>query len=331
MLNVLDLFSGIGGFSLGLERAGMTTVAFCEIEDYPRQVLAKHWPGVPIHSDIRKLDGTQYRGTVDVICGGFPCQPFSHAGKRGGKDDDRDLWPEMLRVIREVQSPWVIGENVAGFINMELDRTLSDLEDEGYACQTFDIPACGVGAPHIRHRVWIVAHAESKRKRSRQQSKRNERAGSKFVESNGSGGDTIYGSETKPEAMAHADSERFQEQRRPEPDAEEHGAIECGSRSIRGPDEQERHQEGGEATGRDSEGTGPDVGHSNRNRCDQRGQGIAATGSDGVVRANRWEPEPPVGRVAHGIPSRVDRLKSLGNAVVPQIPEILGRAILNST
>ena len=285
-MNVLDLFSGIGGFSLGLERAGMTTVAFCEIEDYPRQVLAKHWPGVPIHSDIRKLDGTQYRGTVDVICGGFPCQPFSHAGKRGGKDDDRDLWPEMLRVIREVQSPWVIGENVAGFINMELDRTLSDLEDEGYACQTFDIPACGVGAPHIRHRVWIVAHA---------------------------------------------DSERFQEQRRPEPDAEEHGAIECGSRSIRGPDEQERHQEGGEATGRDSEGTGPDVGHSNRNRCDQRGQGIAATGSDGVVRANRWEPEPPVGRVAHGIPSRVDRLKSLGNAVVPQIPEILGRAILNST
>ena len=136
MLKVLDLFSGIGGFSLGLERAGMETVAFCEIEEYPRKVLAKHWPGVPIHKDIRKLDGTQYRGTVDVICGGFPCQPFSHAGKRGGKDDDRDLWPEMLRVIREVQPTWVIGENVAGFINMELDRTLSDLEDEGYACQT---------------------------------------------------------------------------------------------------------------------------------------------------------------------------------------------------
>ena len=112
-MRVLDLFSGIGGFSLGLERAGMKTIAFCEQDEYCQKVLKKHWPDVPIHNDIRELDGTQYRGAVDVVCGGFPCQPFSQAGKRAGKDDDRDLWPEMFRIIREVQPARVIGENVA--------------------------------------------------------------------------------------------------------------------------------------------------------------------------------------------------------------------------
>ena len=162
-MKVLDLFSGIGGFSLGLERAGFETVAFCEIEDYPRKVLAKHWPDIPIHRDIRELDGEQYRGTVDVVCGGFPCQPFSAAGKRRGSDDDRHLWPEMFRVIREIQPAWVIGENVTGLEGMELDNCASDLEGVGFAVQVFDIPACGVGAIHRRHRLWIVAHAMRRR------------------------------------------------------------------------------------------------------------------------------------------------------------------------
>ena len=156
-MKVLDLFSGIGGFSLGLGRAGMETVQFCEIDNYCQKVLAKHWPGIPIHDDIRTLDGEQFRGAVGVVCGGFPCQPFSSAGKRAGKNDDRDLWPEMYRIIREVQPAWVVGENVAGFVDMELDRTLSDLENSGYACQTFEIPACAVAAHHQRMRVWIVA------------------------------------------------------------------------------------------------------------------------------------------------------------------------------
>ena len=107
-MRVLDLFSGVGGFSLGLEAAGMETVAFCEREPFCQAVLRKHWPDVPIHDDITQLDGKAYRGTVELVCGGFPCQPFSVAGKRRGAEDDRALWPEMLRVIREVQPTWVL-------------------------------------------------------------------------------------------------------------------------------------------------------------------------------------------------------------------------------
>ena len=117
---VLDLFSGIGGFSLGLEWAGMETIAMCEKDAFCRQILAKHWPDIPIHEDIRSLDGSQYK-SVDVICGGFPCQPYSQAGRQLGNKDDRDLWSEMFRIIQESCPTWVIGENVSGFIGMALD------------------------------------------------------------------------------------------------------------------------------------------------------------------------------------------------------------------
>ncbi len=160
-MRVLDLFSGIGGFSLGLERAGMETVAFCEIEDYPRKILAKHWPGVPIYDDVRELTGEQLRKdgiSVDVICGGFPCQPFSTAGKRRGADDDRHLWPQMCRLVQELRPAWVIGENVAGFISMGLDNVLFDLEAIGYTAESIVIPACSVERDHRRERVWILAH-----------------------------------------------------------------------------------------------------------------------------------------------------------------------------
>ena len=166
-MRVLDLFSGIGGFSLGLQRAGMQTVAFCEIDPFCRRVLEKRFPGVPIFDDIRTLTkrSLQEAGVtsdaepIDLICGGFPCQPFSVAGNQRGDQDDRYLWPEMLRVISEVRPTWIIGENVPGIINMALDNVLSDLENLSYACQTFNIPACAVDAPHQRKRVWIVAHA----------------------------------------------------------------------------------------------------------------------------------------------------------------------------
>jgi DNA (cytosine-5)-methyltransferase 1 len=168
-LRVLDLFSGIGGFSLGLERTGgFETVAFCEIEEYPRRVLAKHWPGTPIHLDVRKLTGADI-GPVDVICGGYPCQPFSTAGKRQGADDDRHLWPEFMRLVAELRPAWVIGENVAGHISMGLDDVLADLEAENYAARPFVIPACAVGASHRRDRVWTVAHPASEQDRRRQQ------------------------------------------------------------------------------------------------------------------------------------------------------------------
>lgn len=168
-MKVLDLFSGIGGFSLGLERAGMETVAFCEIEEFCCKILNKHWPNVPIHNDIKELNGKKYRGTIDVVCGGFPCQPFSVAGKRAGKEDDRHLWPEMLRIISESKPAWVIGENVSGFVGMELDSCITDLENEDYAVTAFILPACALNAMHRRDRVWIVANNNSeRRKRGRQ-------------------------------------------------------------------------------------------------------------------------------------------------------------------
>ena len=160
-MKVLDLFSGIGGFSLGLERAGMETVAFCEIEEYPCKVLAKHWPEVPIYNDVRTLTYDKLKSDgingIDVICGGFPCQPYSTAGKRLGEKDDRALWPEMFRLIQECKPNWVIGENVAGFINMGLDNVLSDLESIGYSARAIVIPACSVNRDHWRQRVWILA------------------------------------------------------------------------------------------------------------------------------------------------------------------------------
>lgn len=155
----LDLFSGIGGFALAAQWAGCRTVAFCERDKFCQAVLKKHWPEVPCHEDICKLDGTQYRG-VDLLTGGFPCQPFSCAGKRRGKEDDRYLWPEMLRVITEAGPDWVLGENVTGIINLELDGCISDLESAGYAVQAFVIPVCAVDARHRRDRVWILAHAK---------------------------------------------------------------------------------------------------------------------------------------------------------------------------
>lgn len=164
-LTHLSLFSGIGGLDLAAEWAGFRTVGQCEWADYPRAVLEKHWPGLPRWRDIRTLTGDDFfektgLRTVTVLSGGFPCQPFSTAGKRRGKDDDRYLWPEMLRVISEIRPTWVVGENVAGIVNMALDTVLSDLESIGYSCQALVIPACAVDAPHRRDRVAIVGYAE---------------------------------------------------------------------------------------------------------------------------------------------------------------------------
>lgn len=158
-MKVLDLFSGIGGFSVGLEGAGMETVAFCERDPFCQKILKKHWPEVPIHSDIGDLDGRQYRGSARLVCGGFPCQPFSLASRdRLGADDDRALWPEMFRVIKEVRPDWVVAENVLGIIDMELDTVLSQLGSEGYTTETFVLPACSQDARNIRSRVFVLAH-----------------------------------------------------------------------------------------------------------------------------------------------------------------------------
>ena len=160
--NVLDLFSGIGGFSLGLERAGMRTAAFCEIDPFCQRVLARHWPSTRVYADIKQLTSRrlQHDGlSIDILCGGYPCQPFSVAGKRRGQDDPRHLWPEMYRLIREIRPRWVICENVAGHIELGLDTVFADLAAAGYAATPVVVPACAVGLPHRRDRIWVVAHA----------------------------------------------------------------------------------------------------------------------------------------------------------------------------
>jgi DNA (cytosine-5)-methyltransferase 1 len=249
----LDLFSGIGGFSLGLESAGFKTVAFCENSDFPRKVLAKHWPGVPIYGDVKELTGERLKTdgiTADVICGGYPCQPFSAAGKRKGKDDDRHLWPEVARLIRELQPAYGIFENVAGHISMGLDEVLSDLEGLGYTAEAFVIPACAVNAPHRRDRVWIIAYSD----------------------------DT-----GNPTSRSEIDQDRK---------AQEQG------RKNKSQLESSRHSSGAVA----------------RAVCESR------------VRQTK----PTICRGDDGVSRKLDahRLKALGNAVVVQIPAIIGQAIM---
>jgi DNA (cytosine-5)-methyltransferase 1 len=253
----LDLFSGIGGFALAAGWAGYNTIGFCEIEDYPRRVLSKRFSGVPIHGDIRELDGSVYRG-VSLITGGYPCQPFSAAGKRGGASDDRHLWPQMLRVIKQARPVFVVAENVAGHITLGLDEVLADLEGEGYAGRAIVVPACAVNAPHRRDRVWVVArdvaHSNSsgmERPRSEQQTAGVSRAG---------------------EDVAHSEIKRTQ-----------------GLRTS-GVEESPAHA----------------------------GQEVPLCSYE-RIGSSYWEAEPAVGRVADGIPDRVDRLKGLGNAIVPQV------------
>ena len=290
-IRVLDLFSGIGGFSLGLERAGpFRTVAFCEREPFPQAVLRKHWPDTPIYDDVRTIP-TNELGRIDLICGGFPCQPWSVAGEQRGAEDDRDLWPVMASLIEELRPQWVIGENVRGFVNepLGLQRSLSDLESIGYEVAPFVIPACAVDAPHRRDRVWIVAHANS----------------------NGEPVGTVNAGAGCGQLVAHAEGNSigagFCEIK---PVAGGGGIVtDCGADVAHADDEgPQGRQEAGNAGGK-------------RTRGDEHAQRCG----DGEGPA--WLPEPSVGRVAHGVPRRVDRLKALGNAVVPQVVEQIGRAL----
>ena len=289
-MQVLDLFSGIGGFSLGLKRAGMETIGFCEIDPFCRKVLAKHWPDVTVHTDIRSLDGKDYKGRAEIICGGFPCQPFSQAGKRRGTEDDRHLWPEMLRIISEVRPTWVIGENVIGIVKMELDSILSDLEGEGYQTRAFIIPACSIDAPHKRDRVWIIAHANGEGEsdgpinegpRPRQlelMADPNAGLGAVTQQAVQAGRATIISSSKD---VADSESERVQR--------------------LWASGEQKPHT--------------------------YAGQKLSLCGSERPDPA-KWEAEPGMGRVVDGIPNRVDRIKGLGNAVVPMVVEVIGNAIM---
>ena len=163
-MNHASLFSGIGGFDLAAEWMGWTNVFNCEWEEFPRQVLKHHFPKATQYGDIKELNATAYAGRIDILTGGFPCQPYSLAGKRKGKEDERHLWPEMLRVIRECSPRYVVGENVRGLVGwnggMVFEEVCSDLEACGYSVQPFLLPAAGVGAPHRRDRIWFVAYSD---------------------------------------------------------------------------------------------------------------------------------------------------------------------------
>lgn len=157
----LGLFEGIGGFSLAARWMGWETVSWCEWNEFGQKVLRHHFPEAEGHGDITKTDFTKYANTIDILTGGFPCQPYSQAGKRKGKDDERHLWPEMLRAIREIQPVYVVGENVRGLTNwnggLVFDEVQADLENEGYEVLPFLLPACAVGAPHRRDRIWFIS------------------------------------------------------------------------------------------------------------------------------------------------------------------------------
>ena len=275
-MRVLDLFSGIGGFSLGLEACGMTTTAFCERDPYCQSILKKHWPKTPVHTDVRKLDGKQYQNSIDVVAGGFPCQPFSVAGKRLGSEDDRHLWPEMLRIIRECRPRWVIGENVSGFVKMALDDVSSDLEGEGYAVRAFVLPAVAVEARHRRDRCFIIAHREDVAnphgERQLQQS----------------------GSEREIGRWSGDSGEE-----------ERDVAHTIGSRGETWLSGQEQGQEG----------------HAGEFNHKGYQRPWWETGGE-------WPAESNVCRVVDGIPNRVDRIKSLGNAVVPQLIQAIGELVI---
>jgi DNA (cytosine-5)-methyltransferase 1 len=321
-MKVLDLFSGIGGFSLGLEWAGMETIAMCEKDKFCRQVLAKHWPDITIHEDIRKLDGREYKNAIDVVCGGFPCQPFSVAGKQLGKEDDRHLWPEMLRVIRESKPRWVIGENVSGFVSMALDDVSLDLENEGYEVRPFVLPACAVDARHRRDRVFIIAYRKqsvgdtehdglpaSEIARGSGKTEAGSTQGSiKTVEPEGAGRPSDHG------AMVVADTHGERQLQR------EECKQEVGRWSGDGGEEGRVVANATDAGLQGREIAGDVEGEESHTDQQFAGFGYASGRTE-------WTSEPAVGRMAHGVPNRVDRIKSLGNAVVPQLVQRIGELV----
>ena len=319
MLKTLDLFSGIGGFSIGLERAGFETVAFCEIDKYCGLVLKKHWKDIKVYPDVREITKRQLEEDgcklPEVITGGFPCQPFSVAGRRKGTGDNRYLWPQMFRVIKEFKPRWVIAENVRGIINIQhgmvFERVHTDLESQGYETQTFIIPAAGVGAPHRRDRVWIVAN--SRRTIRGQQSSRNKES----IESG-----------TSQETKRSADSDSLARSGKGE-------KVMADSNINREKWNQSENRKGSRTkqSSKDVADSKSQQSLSTDNREKQRKAGDKKQGELGgsysrTLWPTNWDIEPDVGRVADGVPGRIHRLKGLGNSIVPQIAEEIGKAIM---
>ena len=362
-LNVLDLFSGIGGFSVGLEATGkFKTIGFCEQDKFCQKVLQKHWVNIPIHEDIKKLDGTKIK--ADVITGGFPCQSFSVAGKQKGKEDERYLWDEMFRVIKEVRPRWIIGENVSNLINIADGQILqgihNDLESQGFEVQTFNISASSQGAWHKRSRIWIVA-ANSKSIRSGKcrnfnKEKRNQESIS--TQSNSSSSDVTnansrlsIGENEKIQTRGNtfnngssADVPNSDSRLRRRGGAE----LKSGENEIREfyskKEKQSRQHIRSKAIGCDViPGEGEILQHTNNKRSQEfnlskesKEQNINnRQPNEREKNKSWWEAQSELCGVPDGVqyelyPDRANRIKALGNAIVPQIATEIGKAIIKA-
>jgi DNA (cytosine-5)-methyltransferase 1 len=322
MMRHIDLCSGIGGFALGFEWAGLSRPAmFCDIEPWSRKILAKHWPDVPIEEDVKVLANEPEKipdgGRDTILTAGYPCQPFSQAGKRLGTEDDRHIWPYVREIVAQKRPSWCVFENVYGHVSMGLDQVLSDLETDGYATRAFIVPACSVDAPHRRDRVWIIGRNVGD------------------TEHNGSSATAVEGKHGQDEGWrSEGQGEAEQSARTGEPrddadvgnaeDIRRHGWAEAtGREGQTHQQDQPRPEIRGELGG-----SSEDVADTDRARCEEQWWGKPAQSQyEAAQRGDWWLSEPPVGRVANGIPGRVDRLKGLGNAIVPQIAMQIGIAI----
>ena len=295
----LSLFSGIGGLDIAAEMAGFQTVGQCELADYPTKILEKHWPDVPRWRDIRTVTQEAFYErtglhTVDVISGGFPCQPFSVAGKQKGKEDDRYLWPEMLRVVRELAPRWVVGENVPEILRLAAADVISDLEREGYHAVVFDFEAAAVGAPHRRERIAFVAHRNGEGLQRRNGESLREYACKRVT----GAGDTCY----ECGAVSNADYGSRTMRR--------HGEFPAVKSALG----MRRDNRGGKEEHERGQWRLPE------SRVGGMADGLSAWVDSGMSAPGKWmpDPHPDIPRTATGIPHRANRLKCLGNAVVPQ-------------
>lgn len=330
MLTVGSLFAGIGGLDLGLERAGMAIRWQVEIDDFCLKVLQKHWPNVPKYPDVRELKGDELE-PVDLICGGFPCQPVSLAGRRRGQEDPRWLWPEFARIVRVVRPRYVLVENVPGLLVRGMGEVLGDLAALGYDAEWDCIPAAAVGAPHIRDRVFIVAYADGGRCEAGRELRpgrgQSDPSGSckeipdahrQHVDRGRPGAGTVLW--PRPQAAKLQVGE-------PVADAD-CGGLEVWKCIFVDPSPELTAAQGSGAL-HDTHGADRDKGWRTAPR--QGGHTGISGGGVGVLATNEhWATEPDVGRVAHGVPNRVDRLRALGNAVVPQVAEWIGRRIIQA-
>lgn len=330
-----SLFSGIGGFDLASEWMGWDNVFHCEWNEFGQKILKYYWPNAISYGDITKTDFTIHRGSIDVLTGGFPCQPYSVAGKRKGKEDARHLWPEMLRAIREIKPVWIVGENVPGLINwnrgMVFNEVQTDLEAEGYEVQPVLLPACGVNAPHKRERVWFVAHSESARDNGIRQLSNIEREGNK--EKNGTGFRDKSNHNGKIQPTTNPDNDGSHGTKNGQSNRKGNDCNKAGTDTIK------------QFTGCSCETivTDTESGRMEGNRANRK-QEPQTQAKEGLFGCNgsgnfwkKWPTQPSICSRNDGLSSRLDgitfskwrneSIKAFGNAIVPQVAYEIFKAI----